>query len=179
MSRFTRHATPIPDLLVLERTHAQDERGFFSRFFCESEFAGLGIPFSVAQINHSLTRQRGAVRGMHFQLPPHEETKFVSCIAGAVFDVAVDMRPQSPTYLSWHGEILSAENARSMLIPRGFAHGFQTIEEDSQLLYLVDCPYAPDFETGVNALDPKISITWPLPITQMSRRDKELATTGS
>jgi len=112
---------------------------------------------------------------MHFQRAPHEETKFVSCIAGAVFDVAVDIRPDSPTYLKWHGEILSPENAKSMLIPAGFAHGFQTLTENCQLIYLHDKPYAPGSEGGLNGLDPKLAIAWPLQITQMSERDLAFA----
>lgn len=172
MPRFSCHSTALQGLLVIERKPIMDERGFFERFFCREEFAALGCDLSVAQINHTLTRQRGAVRGMHFQRPPHEETKLVSCLAGAVFDVAVDVRPQSPTYLKWHGEVLSAENARSMVIPAGFAHGFQTLGEDCELIYLHDKPHAPGFEGGLNALDPSLGIAWPLEAGQMSERDK-------
>ncbi|MGC1585939.1 MAG: dTDP-4-dehydrorhamnose 3,5-epimerase [Rhodomicrobium sp.] len=175
MSRFSCHSTALQGLLAIGRKPIEDERGFFSRFFCREEFAALGFSRGIAQINHTLTRLPGSIRGMHFQRAPHEETKVVSCIAGAVFDVAVDMRRGSPTYLQWHGEVLSAENSRSMLIPRGFAHGFQTLSENCQLLYLHDEPYAPGFERGLNALDPRLAIAWPLPAGQMSERDQAFA----
>ncbi len=172
MSRFHRIATPIPDLVVIERQRFGDERGFFSRFFCREELADFGANGAIAQINHTMTELKGTIRGMHFQRPPHDETKFVSCLVGAVFDVAVDLRPGSPTYLQWHGEVLSAENGRSMLIPGGFAHGFQTLAEGCELIYLHDKPYAPEAEGGLNALDPKLAIAWPLPVAQMSARDQ-------
>lgn len=172
MSRFNRTPTSLTGLTVIERKQTGDERGFFSRFFCRDELREFGGDGSIAQINHTLTCSKGAIRGLHFQRPPHDETKFVSCLAGAVFDVAVDIRPDSPTYLHWHGEILSAENARSMMIPGGFAHGFQTLTEDCQLLYLHDKPYAPEAEGGLNPLDPRLAIAWPLEVTQMSERDR-------
>jgi dTDP-4-dehydrorhamnose 3,5-epimerase len=171
MSRFTRIPTALSNLVVIERERLGDERGFFSRFFCAEELSDFGTG-RIAQINHTMTRAKGAIRGMHFQQAPHVEAKFVSCLAGAVFDVAVDLRPQSPTYLKWHGEVLSAENARSMMIPPGFAHGFQTLTQNCQLIYLHDKPYAPGAEGGVNSLDPKISIAWPLPAARMSERDR-------
>ena len=171
MSRFTRIPTALNNLVVVERQLLGDERGFFSRFFCTEELSDFGIG-RIAQINHTMTQAKGAIRGMHFQRAPHDEAKFVSCFAGAVFDVAVDLRPQSSTYLKWHGEILSAENARSMMIPPGFAHGFQTLTENCELIYLHDKPYAPGAEGGAHALDPKIAIAWPLPVAQMSERDR-------
>ncbi|KQV84489.1 dTDP-4-dehydrorhamnose 3,5-epimerase [Rhizobium sp. Root1220] len=171
MSRFTRIPTALIDLVVIERQRLGDERGFFSRFFCGEELADFGIG-GIAQINHTMTQAKGVIRGMHFQRAPHDEAKFVSCLAGAVFDVAVDLRPQSSTYLKWHGEVLSAENARSMMIPPGFAHGFQTLTENCELIYLHDKPYAPGAEGGVNALDPRVAIAWPLPVAQMSERDR-------
>ncbi|NVD39571.1 dTDP-4-dehydrorhamnose 3,5-epimerase [Ensifer sp. HO-A22] len=172
MSRFNRIATPIPDLVVIERQRFGDERGFFSRFFCREELADFGHDGTIAQINHTMTQLKGTIRGLHFQRAPHDETKFVSCLAGAVFDVAVDLRPGSPTYLKWHGEVLSAENGRSMMIPGGFAHGFQTLSEDCELIYLHDKPHAPAAEGGLNPLDPKLAIGWPLTVAQMSARDE-------
>ncbi|WP_457584105.1 dTDP-4-dehydrorhamnose 3,5-epimerase [Ensifer canadensis] len=172
MSRFNRITTPIPDLLIIERQRFGDERGFLSRFFCREELADFGVSGTIAQINHTMTHVKGTIRGMHFQRAPHDEAKFVSCLAGSVFDVAVDLRPGSPTYLQWHGEVLSAENRRSMMIPGGFAHGFQTLCEDCELIYLHDKPYAPEAEGGLNALDPKLAIGWPLPVAQMSARDQ-------
>lgn len=175
MSRFNRIAIPIPDLLVIERRRFGDERGFFSRFFCREELADFGANGTIAQINHTMTRMKGTIRGMHFQRAPHGEAKFVSCLAGSIFDVAVDLRPGSPTYLQWHGEVLSAENGRSMMIPGGFAHGFQTLTEGCELIYLHDKPYTPEAEGGLNALDPKLAIGWPLPVAQMSARDEAFA----
>ena len=136
-----------------------------------ADFGGDG---KIAQINHTLTQAAGTIRGLHFQQAPHDEAKFVSCLSGAVFDVAVDLRPDSPTYLQWHGEVLSADNGRSMMIPGGFAHGFQTLTEDCELIYLHDKPYAPEAEGGLNPLDPRLAIDWPLPVSQMSPRDKAL-----
>jgi dTDP-4-dehydrorhamnose 3,5-epimerase len=112
---------------------------------------------------------------MHFQRPPYEESKFVSCLRGAVFDVAVDLRPDSLTYLRWHGEVLSAENARSMMIPGGFAHGFQALTKDCELIYLHDRAYAPEAESGLNPLDPALNISWPLEVAQLSDRDRGFA----
>jgi dTDP-4-dehydrorhamnose 3,5-epimerase len=171
MSRFNLRLTPIQGLLVVERMPFRDERGFFCRLFCSEQFAEIGFAQGVSQIGNSLTRERGSVRGLHFQRSPHDDAKFVSCLAGEVFDVAVDTRPNSPTYLQWHGEILSAQNFRSMLIPGGFAHGFQTLTEDCQLIYLHDKPHAPASEGGLHALDPRLSIEWPQPISVMSKRD--------
>jgi len=173
MLRFTRIPTPLKDLLVIERMRLGDDRGFFSRFFCSEEIADFGIG-KVMQINHTMTQAKGTIRGMHFQRAPNDDAKFVSCIAGAIFDVAVDLRPSSPTYLKWHAEVLSRENARSMMIPGGFAHGFQTLTADCELIYLHDKPYAPQAEDGVNAFDPKLAIAWPLPIGQISPRDRDL-----
>ncbi len=175
MQHFTRHSTPIPDLFVIERKRLQDERGFFSRLFCAEELSGLFFG-GAFQASHSMTRQTGVIRGMHFQRAPHAETKVVSCISGAVFDVAVDMRPDSPAYLRWHGQLLSAENGLTMVTPRGFAHGFQTLCENCQLIYFTDAPYAPASEGGLHALDPKLAIAWPLPVTLMSERDRSFPT---
>jgi dTDP-4-dehydrorhamnose 3,5-epimerase len=162
-------------LVVIERRRIEDERGFFSRLFCRDDLGDFGHGGRIAQINHTLTRNKGAVRGMHFQRPPHEESKFVSCVRGAVFDVAVDLRPDSLTYLRWHGEVLSAENARSMMIPGGFAHGFQALTDDCELIYLHDRAYAPEAESGLNPLDPALNISWPLEVAQLSARDRGFA----
>ncbi|RYG93534.1 MAG: dTDP-4-dehydrorhamnose 3,5-epimerase, partial [Alphaproteobacteria bacterium] len=155
-----------------QRTRRQDDRGYLSRFYCNEEMTEAGFTAPIVQINHTLTTQAGAVRGMHFQHPPHAEAKFVSVLRGKIFDVAVDLRRDSPTYLHWHGEVLSADNARSLYIPEGFAHGFQTLVEDCELIYLHTSAYAPHAEGGVNAGDPRLAIDWPLPITDMSPRDR-------
>ncbi len=171
MARFTVSRTPLKGLMLIERHRIEDVRGFFSRFFCAEELAEVGFALPIAQINHTLTRRRGAVRGLHFQHPPHAEDKLVSCLRGDVFDVAVDLRSDSPTFLRWHGELLSAENRRSLLIPQGFAHGFQTLTEDCELLYLHSRPYAPGAEGAVNVRDPAVAIDWPREITELSERD--------
>lgn len=172
MPRFRFIATSIEGVVLIERQRIEDSRGFFSRFFCAEELSAVGFKLPVAQINQTLTRQRGAVRGMHFQHPPHAEDKLVSCLRGQVFDVAVDLRRGSSTYLKWHAEALSADNGRALLIPQGFAHGFQTLTEDCELLYLHSRPYAQGAESALNARDPALDIRWPLDITDMSERDE-------
>jgi dTDP-4-dehydrorhamnose 3,5-epimerase len=164
--------TPISGLTVVQRNSIEDARGFFSRFYCAQEFAALGFEKPIQQINHTCTVKAGAVRGMHFQYPPHAEIKLVSCLRGKVFDVAVDLRRDSPTFLQWHAEILSAENRRSMLIPEGFAHGFQTLTPDCELIYLHTSPYVKEAEGALNATDAQLDIKWPLPIAEMSERDR-------
>ncbi len=171
MSRFKFTDTPLEGLTVVERQQYRDNRGFFSRFFCAEEFAEIGFRMPIAQINHTLTVREGAVRGLHFQHPPYAEDKFVSCLRGEIFDVAVDLRRGSSTFLRWHGEVLSAENARSLLIPQGFAHGFQALTDDCELLYLHSRAYAAQSEGALNVDDPSMAIEWPLPFTEMSARD--------
>ena len=171
MARFNVSTTPLEGLALVERQRAVDARGYFSRFFCAEELAAFGFSLPIAQINHTLTRRRGAVRGLHFQRPPHAEDKLVSCLRGEVFDVAVDLRRGSPTFLRWHGEVLSADNHRSLLIPQGFAHGFQTLTEDCELLYLHSRAFAPNAEGALHARDPALAIAWPLAFTELSERD--------
>ncbi|MGR8979430.1 MAG: dTDP-4-dehydrorhamnose 3,5-epimerase [Gammaproteobacteria bacterium] len=172
MMRFDFLPTPLNGLTAIQRKTIGDSRGFFSRFFCAEEFSRIGFVKPVAQINHSLTHSKGAVRGLHFQHPPFAEDKIVNCLKGAVFDVAVDLRKGSPTFLQWHGEILSAGNRRSLFIPQGFAHGFQALTADCELIYLHSSPFAPGSEGALNVLDPRLAISWPLPITELSNRDR-------
>lgn len=172
MARFDIVPTPIAGLMLVQRQRLEDSRGFLSRFYCAEEFEALGVHQSIAQINHTLTRCRGAVRGMHFQLPPYVETKVVSCLHGEIFDVAVDLRKNSPTFLQWYGVVLSAKNHCSLLIPQGFAHGFQALTDDCELIYLHTAAYQPAAEGAVNANDPRLAIAWPLNITEMSDRDR-------
>lgn len=172
MARFDFIQTPLNGLLVVQRKAIEDYRGFLSRFYCTDEFQEAGINKPIAQINHTLTRSKGAIRGLHFQNPPHAEAKLVSCLQGEIFDVAVDLRRGSPTFLQWHGVILSAQNRRSLLIPEGFAHGFQTLTEDCELIYLHTAYYHPEAEGALNVTDPRLSIVWPLTTTDISERDR-------
>lgn len=172
MSRFSFVATSLRGLVVVERHRIADHRGFLSRIYCADELTEIGFKTPIAQVNLTLTRRRGTVRGMHFQRPPHAEDKLVSCLRGEVLDVAVDLRAGSPTLLKWHAEILSADNSRSLFIPQGFAHGFQALTEDCELLYLHSKAYASNAEGAVNALDPGLGIRWPLEVSDISERDR-------
>lgn len=174
MSRFTILDTPLDGLKIIERQRLGDPRGSLSRLFCAEELAAAGWVKAIAQINHTVTGTRGTIRGMHFQHPPHAEMKLVSCLRGEVFDVAVDLRMGSPTFLRWHGEILSGANNRAFLIPEGFAHGFQTLTADVEMLYCHSAPYAPGSEGGFHPLDPVLAIAWPLPVRlpMLSDRDQ-------
>ena len=169
---FTLTDTTIADLVVLERKPFKDDRGLFERLFCKDELSVLLTGKPIVQINHTLTEKAGAVRGMHFQYPPHAEVKFVSCLKGEVFDVAVDLRKNSSTFLRWHAEVLSADNFKTFVIPEGFAHGFQTLTEDCELYYLHSATYMSEAEGALNARDPRLGITWPKSITEQSERDQ-------
>ena len=170
--RFSFLPTPLPGVWQLHRKPVTDTRGFFSRFYCADEFSAAGFSLPLVQINHSYSKQRGTLRGMHFQHPPHGETKVVSCVAGRIFDVAVDLRRGSATFLQWVGAELSAENQQSLLIPEGFAHGFQALSDACELIYLHSAAYQPASEGAVNANDPRLAIAWPLNIMEMSERDR-------
>ena len=169
--RFDIIETPIAGLRLLQRKPRGDARGYLERLFCRAELAEIFDGAQIEQINRTLTHGRGTVRGLHFQHPPHAEIKLVTCLRGEVFDVAVDLRPGSPSFLRWHGERLSGDNHRTLAIPRGFAHGFQTLAEECEMLYLHSAAYQPTAEAGLNPQDPRIGIQWPLAITQMSERD--------
>ncbi len=174
MSRFSIQCPPLEGLRVLQRHKISDQRGFLSRIFCADELQAAGWHQPIAQINHTCTLQRGTIRGLHFQHPPHAELKLVSCVRGSVFDVAVDLRAGSPTYLQWHGEVLSADNQTALLIPAGFAHGFQTLEDGCELLYCHSHVYHPESEGGLNAMDSTLAIAWPLGAGERSARDTGL-----
>ena len=164
--------TPLQDAFIIEPEPFKDDRGLLARVFCQRELQHILHNKNIVQINHSLTRQKGALRGMHFQYPPKSEIKMVKCLRGSVFDVMIDLRQDSSTFLKWHGEILSVGNMKMMYIPEGFAHGFQTLEENSELLYLHTEFYSPEHEWGVRYNDPKIGIKWPLEAADISERDK-------
>jgi len=172
MSRFAVTDLPLPGLKRVQRQRLSDSRGYLARLFCSNEFAAAGWANPIAQINHSYTAQQGTVRGLHYQHPPHAEMKLVTCLRGAVWDVAVDLRAGSPTFLRWHAEELSADNETALLIPEGFAHGFQTLTDDVELLYCHSHPHVQEAEAGLNPLDPRLAIVWPQSIRLISERDK-------
>jgi dTDP-4-dehydrorhamnose 3,5-epimerase len=149
-----------------------DNRGWFTRFYSKDLFKSIGLSKEWLQMNHSYTRTKGAIRGMHFQYPPFSEGKMVRCISGAVYDVMVDLRSGSPTFLKWVGVELSPSNQNAVFIPEGFAHGFQTLTEDCELIYLHTAIYNPASEGGLKYDDPYLNIDWPLPVTEISDRDK-------
>jgi len=172
MSGFVIQPLPLAGLAALVRSRATDSRGSFSRLWCSETLADHGFDNGPAQINHSVTSRRGTVRGMHYQTPPHSESKLVTCIRGEIYDVAVDIRPDSPTYLRWHAEMLAPDIGRSLLIPEGFAHGFQTLTDDCEIIYCHSKPYVPAAEAALRFDDPALSIPWPLPVTIVSDRDR-------
>lgn len=165
------HPLPIEGSALIEAEPFQDHRGLFARFFCTRELGQLFGERQIVNVNFSRTLRAGAIRGMHFQYPPHQEMKLVRCLRGAVFDVLIDLRPDSPTFLKWHGEILSAANLKMLCLPEGFAHGFQALEPDSELLYLHTAFYAPEAQGGLRYDDPAVGIEWPLEVTEISERD--------
>ena len=173
MGRFVVEHLPLHGLQRVTRQRLGDARGFLSRLYCAEELAAAGWHRPIAQINHTATAQRGTVRGMHFQRPPHGEMKLVSCIRGEVWDVAVDLRAGSETFLHWHAERLSADNGVALLIPEGFAHGFQALSDDVEMLYCHSAPYHAAAEAGLQPTDPRLAIDWPLPVSQLSPRDAQ------
>lgn len=170
--RFAIRTTPLRGVTAVERKRMGDDRGFLERMFCAEELELLIGGRTIVQINYTRTEKRGTVRGMHFQYPPYAETKFISCLRGEVFDVAVDLRRGSPTFLQWHGEVIGQGTPTTMALEEGFAHGFQTLTDDCELLYLHTAPYRPDAEGRINPRDPLVAIAWPLPITGLSVRDE-------
>jgi dTDP-4-dehydrorhamnose 3,5-epimerase len=171
MSSLTITPLPLAGLHLVQRERLRDSRGDFCRIYCAEELAVAGWNQPIAQMNHTRTVQRGTVRGLHYQIPPHAEAKLVSCIRGEVWDVALDIRYGSPTFLNWHAQRLSAENGCALLIPQGFAHGFQSLSDDAEMLYCHSAAYAPECEAGLNPTDSRLNIDWPLPVGVMSSRD--------
>lgn len=163
--------TPLEGLKVATTQPFMDARGAFSRLFCEQALAPALQGRRIVQVNHSLTHQVGAVRGLHFQRAPHEEMKFVRCLRGRIWDVAVDLRMDSPTFLRWHAEELTPDGGAMLVIPEGFAHGFQTLAPDSELLYLHTAFHEPTAEGGLRHDDPRLGIRWPLEVRDLSARD--------
>jgi dTDP-4-dehydrorhamnose 3,5-epimerase len=164
-------AAPIAGVVTVEIERHRDARGHFARCWCAEAFAAAGIAFLPVQSNLSHTRRRGTLRGLHFQAPPHAEAKLVRCVRGSVFDVVVDLRPESPTHAAWYGVELSRANGRALFIPEGCAHGFQTLSPGTELLYLMGAAYAPAAARGVRWNDPAFAIDWPMPPQRLSARD--------
>ncbi|GAB2670105.1 dTDP-4-dehydrorhamnose 3,5-epimerase family protein [Arenimonas aestuarii] len=162
---------PLPGLHLVESLAADDARGRFQRIFCAQELAAIRPDLQVAQTNLSLTRGRGSLRGLHYQSPPSAEWKLVRCLRGSVYDVVVDLRTGSPTFLRWHAVELAGGDKRALFIPEGFAHGFQVLEDEAELLYLHGAPWSPTHEGGLRHDDPRLGIPWPLPASGLSERD--------
>lgn len=167
--KFTQ--TTLKDAVVIDLERRGDERGFFARTFCADEFAREGLVTEFVQANHSHNVRAGTLRGMHFQKSPHGEVKLVRCVKGAIHDVIIDLRPGSPSFGRWEGFDLTEENGRMLYVPVGFAHGFQTLEDDSAVTYQVSHPYTPGAEGGVRWNDPAFAIRWPREATVISEKD--------
>jgi dTDP-4-dehydrorhamnose 3,5-epimerase len=163
--------TRLPGVVVVDPEPRGDERGSFARLHCPAEFATAGYPFTPVQTSLSRNPQAGTLRGLHYQAAPHAETKLVRAVRGRIFDVALDLRPDSPAYLQWVGETLSTENGRALLIPEGVAHGFLTLEPDSDVLYQISPAFEPGHEAGVRWNDPAFAIAWPAAPQLISERD--------
>jgi dTDP-4-dehydrorhamnose 3,5-epimerase len=165
--------TSLKGAFVIDLERLEDERGFFARSFCEREFGSHGINTKFVQCNISLSRMRGTLRGMHYQAVPHEEIKLVQCTGGAIFDVIVDLRSESETFGKWYSVELTGENMRMLYIPKGFAHGFLTLVDDTQVFYQMSEFYEPGYSRGVRWNDPTFNIYWPAEIRVISTRDRE------
>lgn len=164
--------TPLQGAMILEPERLADERGFFARSWCRDDFRAHGLDPSLAQMNLSFNEKRGTLRGLHFQHHPHAEVKVVRCTRGRVLDVIVDLRTESPTFRQWFSVELTGDNYRMLYIPRRFAHGYQTLEDRSDVFYLVSTPYAPSHATGLMYDDPAFGIEWPLPVSVISEKDR-------
>lgn len=165
-------STPIEGLLVLHRSVHRDERGLFTRVFAADEVAKAGRPTNAVHINTSTSFKSGTLRGIHFQYPPYAEAKIVSCIAGAIWDIGVDLRPDSPTRFKWFGITLTPENSLSLIVPEGFGHAFITLKPNTTAVYVVSTAYAPDFESGIRYDDPLLNINWPIRPKVLSKKDQ-------
>jgi dTDP-4-dehydrorhamnose 3,5-epimerase len=163
--------TTLKDAVLIELDKRSDARGWFARIFCEEEFAAAGLKTRFVQSNASANPRAGTLRGMHFQHPPHAEVKVVRCTRGAIFDAIIDLRPDSPTYGKWEGFRLDVDNGRMLYVPEGFAHGYQTLEDASEVSYLVSYPYTPGAEGGLRYDDPSFGIAWPHEVTVISEKD--------
>ncbi len=164
--------TRLKGVYIIDMEPIRDERGFFARSFCQNDFTEHGLKVNVAQCNVSFNKKKGTLRGMHFQHPPKAEAKLVRCTRGKIYDVVIDLRPGSPTYCQWEAVELTADNYRALYIPEEVAHGFQTLEDNSEVFYQMYEFYAPEYAGGVRWDDPAFGITWPLPRPIISERDQ-------
>lgn len=171
MGKLNITKTELEGVFVIETDAFRDNRGIFARWFCSNELKGILGDQQIVNVNFSRTTKKGSIRGMHFQYPPCTETKMVRCIRGRILDVAVDIRKDSPTFLKHFSVELSADKMRMLYIPKGFAHGFQSLEDDSEIMYLVTEYYSAENESGLNPLDERLGIKWPLPIADISEKD--------
>lgn len=167
--------TKLKGAYIIDIKPFEDERGFFARAWCQREFEEHGLATQVVQVNLSHNKQKGTLRGMHYQLDPHAEAKMVRCIRGSIYDVIIDLRPDSPTYREWVGVELSASNHTMLYVPENFAHGFQTLEDDVEVLYQVSEFYTPGAERGIRYDDRAFNIEWPLDVTVISAKDSSWA----
>ena len=165
--------TKLSGAFVIELEQHQDDRGFFARTFCKNELEAHGMISDVAQANMSLSKKKGTLRGMHYQKAPHQESKLVRCTRGALFDVIIDLRPESPTFKEWFGVELSADNYKMLYVPRDFAHGFLTLTDNTEVTYMVSQFYAPGSELGIRWNDPQFGIKWPIDIEVISEKDMQ------
>ncbi|TAK32245.1 MAG: dTDP-4-dehydrorhamnose 3,5-epimerase [Chloroflexota bacterium] len=168
--------TALKGAFIIDPERLEDERGFFARTFCQREFAARGLSQQFVQCNISFNSKQGTLRGMHYQGAPHEEAKLVRCTRGAIYDVIVDLRPVSPTFKRWIAVELNAENQRMLYVPQGFAHGFQTLEDETEIFYQMSEPYVPDCARGFRWDDPTFAIAWPsVPTRTISSKDRSYA----
>ena len=166
-------ATPVKDVFVVELEQFSDDRGYFARAWCAREFADQGLEANLVQVNLSGNKKAGTLRGLHYQISPYDETKLVRCISGALFDQVIDLRKDSPTYGRSFGVELNPENKKMLYVPAGFAHGYQTLQDDTEALYQVSEFYTPGAEQGVRYNDPRFALEWPLPVSNVSEKDAQ------
>ena len=172
MVNFTFIKAKLQGLYLIYLKPKTDDRGYFERLYCIEEFKELELQKPISNINRSFTKQKGTVRGLHFQYPPFQEIKIIMCLKGSVYDVAVDIRKDSPTFLQWHGETLSEKSEKMIIVPEGFAHGFQALEDNVEVMYFNTSSYSKENESGLNYSDPLLNISWPFEVAAVSEKDK-------
>ncbi len=164
--------TRLAGCFVVDLERREDSRGYFARAFCRRDFAEHGLEATVDQVNVGFNRRKGTIRGVHFQVPPHGESKYVRVTRGAILDVAVDLRPESPTFLQHVAVELTADSGRGLFLPARFGHGYQALGDGTEMVYFASTPYAPGFDGGLSPFDPDLGIEWPLPVSEISAKDR-------